>query len=131
MNVELAIAGLGWFLLAFGHTTIGLRWVLPNLTKELLPSTPFGPSSMTLSMLRFTWHIASIVLVAFGILLMTLAWAPGADPKTLLLRWLAAVLLAAPALACWQARRRPRSLLRLPVPLVLVVIAVMCWTAST
>jgi hypothetical protein len=131
MNVELAIAALGWFVLAFGHTTIGLRWVLPNLTKERLPSTPFGPPSMTLSMLRFTWHIVSVLLVGFGILLMALAWAPGADPKTLVLRWFVAFLLAATALACWQARRRPRSLLRLPVPMVFVVIAVMCWAAST
>jgi hypothetical protein len=131
MKVELAIAGLGWFVLAFGHTTIGLRWVLPNLTKEGLPSTPFGPPSMTLGMVRFTWHIVSITLVAFGILLMTLAWASDADPRTLLLRWFAAFLLAATALAGWQARRRPRSLLRLPVPLVFVVIGVMCWTAST
>jgi hypothetical protein len=131
MNVELAIAGLGWFLLAFGHTTIGLRWVLPNLTKGRLPSTPFGPPSMTLGMVRFTWQIVSVMLLAFGILFMTLAWASDADAKTLLLRWFAALMLAATATACWNARRRPRSLLHLPVPLVFVVIAVMCWTAST
>jgi hypothetical protein len=64
------------------------------------------------------------LLVAFGILFMTLAWASDADPKTLLLRWCAALLLATTALACWEARRRPRSLLRLPVPLVFVVIRV-------
>jgi hypothetical protein len=131
MNVELAIAGLGWFALAFGHTTIGLRWVLPNLTHGRLPSTPFGPPSMTLGMVRFTWQIVSVLQVAFGVLLMALAWAPDADPKALLLRWFVAFLLAATALACWQARRRPRSLLRFPVPLVFVVIAVLCWTAST
>jgi hypothetical protein len=131
MDVALAIAGLGWFVLAFGHTTVGLRWVLPNLTRGSLPSTPFGPPSMTLGMVRFTWHIVSVLLVAFGALLMTLAWAPDADAKTLLLRWFVAFLLAATALACWEARRRPRSLLRLPVPLVFVVIAVLCWTAST
>ena len=76
-------------------------------------------------------HVVSILLVGFGILFMALAWAPDADPKILLLRWVVAFLLAATALACWQARRRPRSLLRLPVSLVFVVIAVMCWTAST
>ena len=86
---------------------------------------------MTLGMVRFTWHIVSVLLVAFGALLMTLALAPDADAKTLLLRWFVAFLLAATALACWEARRRPRSLLRLPVPLVFVVIAVLCWTAST
>jgi hypothetical protein len=131
MNLELAIAGLSCFVLAFGHATLGLRWILPNLTKERLPSTPVGPPSMTLGMVRFTWYVVSVLLVGFGILLMTLAWAPGADPKTLLLRWVAAVWLAATALACWNARRRPSSLLRFPVPLVFVVIAVLCWTAST
>ena len=131
MNVELAIAGLGCLVLAFGHTTIGLRWVLPNLTKGRLPSTPFGPPSMTLGMVTFTWHVVSVVLVGFAILFMTLAWAPDADPKTLLLRWCAAFWLAATALAGWNARRRPRRLLQFPVPLVFVVIAVMCWTAST
>jgi hypothetical protein len=131
MNVELAIVGLGCFVLAFGHTTVGLRWVLPNLTGGRLPSTPFGPPSMTLGMVRFTWHIVSVLLVGFGVLLVALAWAPDADPKTLLLRWFAAFWLAATVLACWNARRRPRSLLRLPVPLVFVVIAAMCWLAST
>ena len=131
MNVELGIAALGCFVLALGHTAIGLRWVLPNLTKGRLPSTPVGPPSMTFGMVRFTWQVLSILLVGFGVLLMVLAWAPDADPKTLLLRWVAAVWLAATALACWNARRRPRSLLRLPVPLVFVVIAVMCWIAST
>jgi 4-amino-4-deoxy-L-arabinose transferase-like glycosyltransferase len=86
---------------------------------------------MTLSMVRFTWHIVSILLVGFAILLMMLALAPDADPTTLLLRWVAALWLAATALAGWQARRRPSSLLRFPVPLVFVVIAVLCWTAST
>ena len=131
MNVELAIAGLGCFVLAFGHTTIGLRWVLPNLTPGRLPSTPFGSPSVTLSMVRFTWHVVGVVLVGFGILFMALALAPDADPKTLLLRWSAAFWVAATATAGWNARRRPRSLLRFPVPVVFVVIAVMCWTAST
>ena len=131
MDVALAVVALGWFVLASGHTTIGLRWVLPSLTKERLPSTPFGPPSMTLSMVRFTWHIVSVLLVGFGILFTALSWAPDADPRALLLRWVGAFSLAGAALGCWMARRRPRSLLRLPVPLVLLVIAVLCWTAST
>jgi hypothetical protein len=131
MNVALAIAALGCLVLAFGHTTVGVRWVFPNLTKGSLPSTPFGSPAMTLGMVRFTWQVLSILLVGFGILLMALAWAPDADPKTLLLRWFAVFWLAATALACWNARRRPSSLLQFPVPLVFVVIAVLCWTAST
>ena len=127
MNVELAIAGLGCLALAFGHTAIGVRWVLPNLTKGRLPSTPFGSSS---SMLRFTWHVVSVLLLGFGILLLTVASAPDANTKTLLLRWLAGVWLAATVTACWGARRRPSSLLRFPVPLVFALIAAMCLAAS-
>jgi hypothetical protein len=130
MNVELVIAGLGWFLLAFGHTAIGIRWVLPSLTAERLPSTPFGPPSFTLAMLRFTWYIVSVLLAAFGVLFTTLALASDANPETLLLRWVAAVLLAATALAFWNARFRLRGIVRLPVPLVFVVIAALSFAAS-
>jgi hypothetical protein len=131
MNAELAIAGLGWFVLAFGHTAVGLRWVLPSLRNAHLPSTPFGPPSMTFAMLRFTWHVVTVMLVGFGILFATLALASGADPKTLLLRWFAGLLLAVAAMACWIARGSPRTLLRLPVVPVFLVLAVICWTAST
>jgi hypothetical protein len=137
---------LGCFVLAFGHTTIGLRWVLPNLTKGwVLPNLNQGTSAK-----HAAWsarddarhgalHLAlvSILLVGFGILLTALAWAPGApglrgaDPTTLRLSWFAAFWLAATALACPNARRRPRNLRRFPVPLVFVVIAVLCSTAST
>jgi hypothetical protein len=82
-------------------------------------------------MVHFTWHIVSVLLLGFGVLLVTLGWAPHAHPKALLLRWCAALWLVAAAAACWNARRRPSSLLRPPVPLVMVVIAVMCGTAST
>jgi hypothetical protein len=131
MKVELAIAGLCCFLLAYGHTAIGRRWILPSLTDLDLRGTPFGPPRLTLGMLRFTWHIVSVMLAAFGILLTTLAWDSGADPKTLLLRWFAAFWLAATAMAVWSARHRLRSILRFPVPLFMFVIAVMCWAAST
>ena len=130
MNAELTIAALTCAALAAGHATAG-RWVLPGLAKERLPGTPFGPPSVSVGMVRFTWHIVTVVLVAFAALLMTLAWAGAADPRTLLLRWFAAFWVAATATACWVARRRPSSLLRPPLPLFFVVIAVMCWMAST
>jgi uncharacterized membrane protein YhhN len=61
---------------------------------------------------------------------MTLAWAEDADPKTLLLRWFAAFWLVG-TVCLLGARRRPSNLLRLPVPVLFVVIAVMCWIAAT
>lgn len=131
MSVALAIAGLSCFVLAFGHTAIGVRWVLPGLTEARLSGTPFGPPSMTLSMLRFTWEVVSLVLVAFGVLLTVLAFDRDVDLETLLLRWLALFWLAAAARAIWSTRHRLRSLVRLPVPLVFLLVAAMCWVASS
>ena len=130
MTVGLAIAGLICLALAFGHTTIGLVWVLPGLAVERLPSTPFGSPLMTEVMLRVTWHIVTVFVLAVGTLLMTLAWAAPTDAETLLLRWLAAMFIAATAMVFCVARRRPRGLLRLPVWSLWVVIAVLCWLGA-
>jgi hypothetical protein len=130
MNAELTIAGLCCLVLAFGHTAIGLRWVLPNLADQGLPGTPFGSPRLTLGMLRYTWNVVSVMLLGFGALLLTLAWADEADTSTLVLRWLAALWFAATGLAVWNVRRRPRMILRFPVPVLMFVIAVMSWAAS-
>jgi hypothetical protein len=124
------VDGLSCAALAVGHWLVG-RWVLPSLTREGMPRTPFGSRSTSLGMVRFTWHIVTVVLVAFAALLMMLAWAANADAETLLLRWFTAFWIAATATVFWVARPRPRDLLRLPVPMVFVVIAVMCGIAST
>ena len=134
MDAELAIAGLISVALALGHTTVGVVWVLPHLTEERLPSTPFGSSSMTLAMVRVMWFIVTIFALASGGLLITLAWDAAADPKMLLLRWFAAMWLVATVMAlsiAWRGVRSIRNILRLPVPLLWVVVAVLCWRAST
>lgn len=130
MTLELAIAGVACLVLAFGHTAIGRRAILPALREARLPSTSFGSSAMTFGMVRFTWHIVGLLLLGFGVLLMALAWVPDADTRSLLLRWLTALWLAATALACWNARHRPRTLLRPPVAVMFAAIAALCWTAS-
>jgi hypothetical protein len=68
MNVEMTVAGPGFIVLALGHMAVGARWVLPNLTRADLPSTPLGSPSMALGMVRFTWHMLTVVLVSFGVL---------------------------------------------------------------
>ena len=129
MKVELAIAGATCFALAIGHGVIGRRWVVPNFTRDHFPRTPFGSPSMTLGMVRFTWHIVTVMLVAFAILLMMLAGGEG-DVNTLVLRWLSAFWFAATAMAIWNARRRPGALIRFPVPLLMLIVAMLSWTAS-
>jgi hypothetical protein len=130
MNAELLIAGLGCLLLALGHMEVGRRWILAGLTKEALPGTPFGSGSLTLSMVRFTWYVVSLFVTALGLLLITLALAPDADPTTLLLRLFGTFWLLATAMAVWGVRRRPLSLLRFPVPLGFLLVGMMCWIAS-
>ena len=134
MDVQLGIAGLLCLALAIGHTTVGVVWVLPSLTEERLPRTPFGPPSMSLSMVRVTWFVVTIFALGMGGLLLSMAVADHLDAKTLLLRWLAGMWLAATAMVFWVApvrRDNLREFLRLPVPVLWVAVAVLCWTAST
>jgi hypothetical protein len=130
-DIGLGIAGLLCVAMAIGHAAMGLVWVLPGLTEDRLPSTPFGPKSMTLAMVRVTWYIVTVFALALGGLLLNLAWETGADPKMLALRWFAAMWLTGTGMALWFVRHRPRGLLRLPVPVFWVLVAVLCWTAST
>ena len=133
MDIGLGIAGVICIAMAFGHETIGSVWVLPSLSEEQLPRTPFGSSSMSLNMIRVTWHVVTIFVFAVGALLLNLAWDADADPGTLLLRWFAAMWLVATAMALWVVRanfRHPQRLLRLPVPVLWVVVAILCWRAA-
>ena len=128
MGVEMAIAGAGTLLLAVGHTVIGARWVLPSLRGVELPRTPFGSRALTVSMLRFTWVVVSLMLTLFGALFLALAVAD--DAAAVLTWWLAAFWTLAAATALWFGRRRPLAMLRFPVPLVLLLVAAMCWVAA-
>jgi FtsH-binding integral membrane protein len=130
MKAELIVAGVSFFVTAIGHSAVGLRWVLPDLRKQRLSRTPFGPPEVTHAMVRVTWHIVTLMLVAFGVLLTTLGSAPEIDSHRFLLRWFAVLLLAVTALMFWSARDNLRDALRLPVPVLMVFIAAMCWKAA-
>ncbi len=134
MEAGLGIAGLICVAMAIGHTAIGVVWVLPRLTEERVPPTPFGSRSTTVAMVRVTWYVVTCFALGTGGLLITLAWAGDADPRAVLLQWLAATWAAATVMAFGvspQSLRRPRAFMRLPVPLLWVIVAVLCWTAAT
>src|SRR3954453_9615627 len=103
MTAELLIAGIACFVLAAGHTAVGLRWVLPDVANADLHRTPFGPPSMTMAMLRFTWFIVTVFVFAFGVILVILAAAPDADTETVVLRGFGLSWLAAAGMATWNA----------------------------
>jgi hypothetical protein len=133
MNVELAVAGWICVALAAGHTTIGVRWILPSITQDQVPATPFGPRSFSVNMIRVTWFVVTVFALGMGGLLLTLAWTD-VDPRTVILRWLAGMWLAATVMVPFVSPMRGRSLggsARLPVPLLWVAVAVLCWVAST
>ena len=134
----MGIAGVLCIGMAIGHSVVGLLWVLPHVTREQFPNTPFGPSSMSVSMIYVMWFIVTIFAGAVGGILVTLAWAPDADPRIVVLRWIAGLWAAAAAMAAVVVVRRMtavrnvlRSTARLPVPVLWVVVAVICWLAST
>lgn len=131
MNMGLATAGLICVVMALGHQTIGAVWVLPHLTEERVPRTPFGPSSMTVAMIRVTWYIVTIFALALGVLLLTLAWDTDLSPKRSLLRVFSVMWFGAAAMSLWFVRKRLRDLLRLPVPLLWLLVAGLLWKAST
>lgn len=131
MRVEFAIAGVAAALLAVGHMVAGRR-LLPGLRELQLPKTMFGPPSLSLGMLRFTWNMVTLVLTGFATLFLTLALAAHANLETVLLRWVAVLWLAATITSLWEARRqRLRHMLRFPVPLVIGLVAAMCWAAAS
>jgi hypothetical protein len=127
MRAELAIAAAGCLVLAVGHTTIGVRWVLPALDEARLPHTRFGAPAR---MLRFTWHVVTLAQLTFAGILTTLAVTPHGDTKDAVLSWLAASFAAATALLVWSNRRHLVALVRFPLPFVFVLIAAMCLAAS-
>jgi hypothetical protein len=131
MDIGLGIAGLLSVALACGHEAVGFLAVLPMITERRLDRTPLGPPSLTVAMVRVTWHLVGLFVVTAGLVLITLAVAEDAEARTVVLRWTAAMWIAATALALWSVRRKPAGILRLPVPLVWPVIAWLCWRAST
>lgn len=130
MSVGLWVAAGSCLLLALGHAGIGSRWVLPHLRRSDFPATPFGPPSLTRTMLRFTWQIVTVLLLGMATLFAILAGTEIGGGRTLILRWLGTVWLIAFVIAAWDVRRRPRTLVRFPTPILFAVIAAVAWTAS-
>jgi len=137
MDAAVGIMGLLCLAMAVGHTVVGLIWVLPRVEETSFARTPFGPPSMSLAMVRVTWFIVTIFAATVGGVLVTLAWVPDADPYVVVLRWFAAMWLVAAGMAFFVAvsrmrdvRKMTRSLLRLPVTFVWVLVGIVCWKAS-
>ncbi len=134
MDVGLAIAGALCVLLGIGHATLGLVWVLPGVDNEHLGVSPFGGRNLSSATIHASWHIVTVFAVSSGVVLSWLGWDPDGDPKTVVLRVFAGMWLMIAIVGSWAGLRRVRrlkDLLRLPVPVLFVVVAALCWSAST
>ena len=131
MDITVLTAGLLSLLMAVGHESIGVVWVLPKLDQEHLPQTPFGPQSMTDGMIRVTWHVVTFFLMATGVVLVLIAGGESSEARNLFLRSLAVMWLVAAVMASVVVRFSWKKLRRLPVPLIWVLVAVLCWVGST
>ena len=130
----MATAGLFSLLLAIGHETLGVAWILRGVTDEGMAKTPFGSERLSATAIHATWHIVTVFAGAVGIALLIMAVNETADPKTVVLRVFAAMWLGIAIVATSTAVRRVRrvrDLLRLPVPVFFVITSVLCWVAST
>ena len=131
MNGYLLVAGVICLLMAAGHTTIGVVWVLPRLPAASLPHSPFGGSAMTSSFLTVTWHIVGLMLLSFAVMLSVLAHGGLGDAGTVSVRGIALMFAAATVMVLWRARHRPAELFRAPVWLLWIAVASLCWVGGS
>lgn len=133
MDAGLLVAGSLAIALGFGHMAVGLRWVLPGLAERELPSTPVGPGSVSMSMLRITWHIVTVFAVGIGVILVALASDGTDDPRALALRGIGSIWIAATVMAGLVTpldRASIKRSLRFPIPYLWLVIGILCWIAA-
>lgn len=130
MNVPLIVAGSLAILGAVIHGAGGEFLVVRKLTREVLPSSPFGGPAMTKSMIHVTWHITSVAFLAVGLGLVLSGSVLDGDAARgiALLGAGAATGFAALALGLGATyTRSPRSLIRHPGPAVLTATAALAW----
>jgi len=130
MNTAVFAAALICFVLAIGHTAVGVRWVLPGLRVDTLPSSPFGSGALTLDALVLVWHLVGLTVVAFGVLLAVLASRPLTADGVIAVRVAGALFAAAAVTVIWLVRHRLAHLARAPVWVLFIVVAALCWLGT-
>ena len=128
MNVPLLVAGSLSLVAAAVHGGAGEVLVVRKLSPERLPSTRFGGGSMTMAMIRASWHLTTIGFLTVGCALILAGSVLDGETAR------AVGAVAAAAASGFAAivlggliRVGPRMLFRHPAPLVLTLVAVLAW----
>ena len=136
MNVELVVAGSLSLVAAAIHGGAGEVLVVTKLSPSALPSSPFGGGRMTKSMIRISWHLATIAFVTVGVSLLLAGTilhgdtARGIGFVAASASTAIAVLIlgtGAASLPRSLAARDPRLLMH-PAPLLVLAVAALAWT---
>jgi len=133
VNVPLILAGSLAILGAAIHGVGGEILVVRNLSPGVLPSTRFGGSRMTRSMIHITWHMTTIAYLAVGAALILSGSVLHGDSARGIGLVAAGTSTGFAALAVGLGAvytQSPRSLLRHPGPVVLTATAALAlWGA--
>lgn len=122
---SIAIAG------AAIHGGGGELLVVRRLSTASLPPSRFGGPSMTMLMIRATWHMTTVAFATSGAALLVSGTVLHGDAA----RWVAAFAAAATtgfaAIAVLgAATRSPRAFLHHPGPVILTAVAVLAWVGA-
>ena len=130
VNAPLIVAGSLALLTAAIHGTAGETLLLRALPASVLPSSRFGDSAMTKTIVRITWHIVTATFLTFGVALIAAGSVLDGDAARA-----AGVVAAAAYTAFWAvgigiaaaSTRSARFALVHPAPLLFSLILALAW----
>jgi hypothetical protein len=137
MNVPFAVAGALALTAAAIHGGAGETLVVKRLRRDTLEPTPFGGPTMTLLMIRVTWHIVTLVFIVSGGALAVCMPASSATQACAAAGRISAVsfasyfVLAAGLAIAAQGRRVGHALAKHPGPIVFMIVAALSWWGSS
>jgi hypothetical protein len=129
VNGPLIAAGSLAVLAAAIHGGAGEVLVMRKLSRETLPSSPFGGPGMTRAMIHVTWHLTTIAFLTVGVALLVSGAALHGDTARGIGLVAAGAFtgFAAVAVGLGARTQSPRSLLRHPGPPALIATAALAW----
>lgn len=137
MNIPFAIAGALSFTAAAIHGGAGETLVVRRLRRDTLAATPFGGPTMTLLMIRVTWHIVTLAFVVSGAALAactpagSVTQACSGAGRISAVSFASYFALATGLAIASQGSRVGKTMLKHPGPLVFVAVAALAWWGST
>lgn len=128
MNTPLLVAGSVALIGAAVHAVGGEVLVVRRLSPEVLPSSRFGGPKTTKTMIRVSWHVATIAFLIVGaVLILAGSVLHGDTARTIGLVGASASTAFAALLVGTACAHGPRALLRHPGPAVLTAVAALAW----